>query len=80
LTSSNSLELVERRDVGFRSLQENIDTTTPGGKLIFHTSARWPRLSATSFANARALDSLPLRARGVGSLASTAQGLPDHAC
>src|SRR6266568_7018487 len=27
---------LERRDVGFRSLQENIDTTTPGGKLIFH--------------------------------------------
>jgi len=24
------------RDVGFRSLQESIDTTTPGGKLIFH--------------------------------------------
>jgi hypothetical protein len=22
--------------VGFRSLQENIDTTTPGGNLIFH--------------------------------------------
>jgi len=27
---------LQRRDVGFRSLQENIDTTTPGGKLIFH--------------------------------------------
>jgi DNA invertase Pin-like site-specific DNA recombinase len=27
---------LERRDVGFRSLQENIDTTSPGGKLIFH--------------------------------------------
>src|SRR5216683_3772705 len=27
---------LERCDVGFRSLQENIDTTTPGGKLIFH--------------------------------------------
>ena len=27
---------LERRDIGFRSLQENIDTTTPGGKLIFH--------------------------------------------
>jgi len=27
---------LERRAVGFRSLQENIDTTTPGGKLIFH--------------------------------------------
>jgi DNA invertase Pin-like site-specific DNA recombinase len=27
---------LQRRGVGFRSLQENIDTTTPGGKLIFH--------------------------------------------
>jgi Resolvase, N terminal domain len=27
---------LERRDVGFRSLQEKIDTTTPVGKLIFH--------------------------------------------
>src|SRR6266542_6263083 len=27
---------LERRDIGFRSVQENIDTTTPGGKLIFH--------------------------------------------
>jgi DNA invertase Pin-like site-specific DNA recombinase len=25
-----------RRGVGFRSLTENIDTTTPGGRLIFH--------------------------------------------
>jgi DNA invertase Pin-like site-specific DNA recombinase len=24
------------RQVGFRSLQESIDTTTPGGKLVFH--------------------------------------------
>jgi DNA invertase Pin-like site-specific DNA recombinase len=27
---------LQRRDVGFRSLQEHIDTTTPGGKLVFH--------------------------------------------
>jgi DNA invertase Pin-like site-specific DNA recombinase len=27
------------RGVGFRSLQEAIDTTTPGGKLIFHVFA-----------------------------------------
>ena len=25
-----------RRGVGFKSLQENIDTTTSGGKLVFH--------------------------------------------
>lgn len=27
---------LSERGIGFRSLQENIDTTTPGGKLIFH--------------------------------------------
>jgi DNA invertase Pin-like site-specific DNA recombinase len=27
---------LEGRGVGFRSLTESIDTTTPGGKLIFH--------------------------------------------
>lgn len=27
---------LEKRDVGFRSLQESIDTTTSGGRLIFH--------------------------------------------
>jgi DNA invertase Pin-like site-specific DNA recombinase len=27
---------LQARDIGFKSLQENIDTTTSGGKLIFH--------------------------------------------
>jgi DNA invertase Pin-like site-specific DNA recombinase len=27
---------LQRRDVGFRSMQESIDTTTPTGKLVFH--------------------------------------------
>lgn len=27
---------LEERKVGFRSLRENIDTTTPGGRLVFH--------------------------------------------
>jgi DNA invertase Pin-like site-specific DNA recombinase len=27
------------REVGFRSLQEQVDTTTPGGKLVFHVFA-----------------------------------------
>ena len=27
---------LNNRDIGFKSLTENIDTTTPGGKLIFH--------------------------------------------
>jgi DNA invertase Pin-like site-specific DNA recombinase len=28
---------LEEREIGFKSLTENIDTTTSGGKLIFHT-------------------------------------------
>jgi len=27
---------LQARDIGFRSIQENIDTTTSGGKLVFH--------------------------------------------
>lgn len=30
---------LNERDIGFRSLQEKIDTTTTGGKLIFHVFA-----------------------------------------
>ena len=30
------MTVLSERGIGFRSLQENIDTTTPGGKLIFH--------------------------------------------
>ena len=30
------VEVLENRKIGLRSLQENIDTTTSGGKLIFH--------------------------------------------
>jgi DNA invertase Pin-like site-specific DNA recombinase len=30
------MNLLEERDIGFRSLQEAIDTTTSSGKLIFH--------------------------------------------
>jgi len=31
-----TLTLLSERGIGFRSLTEQIDTTTPGGKLIFH--------------------------------------------
>jgi hypothetical protein len=32
------------RGIGFRNLQEAIDTITPGGKLVFYVSpASWPR-------------------------------------
>ena len=32
----DTLTDLDKRGVGFKSLTENIDTTTPGGKLIFH--------------------------------------------
>jgi DNA invertase Pin-like site-specific DNA recombinase len=28
-----------RRDIGFTSLHEKLDSTTPGGRLVFHVSA-----------------------------------------
>lgn len=31
-----SVQELDNRGVGFKSLQDNIDTTTPGGKLLFH--------------------------------------------
>ena len=31
-----TVEQLEQRGVGFRSLRESIDTTTPGGRLVFH--------------------------------------------
>jgi len=31
-----TVTVLEQRGIGFRSLTESIDTTTPGGKLIFH--------------------------------------------
>lgn len=30
------MEQLERRGIGLRSLSESIDTTTPGGRLVFH--------------------------------------------
>ncbi len=30
---------LRRRDIGFASLHENLDTTTPGGRLVFHVFA-----------------------------------------
>lgn len=34
-----TLELLESREIGFRSLTETIDTTSSGGRLIFHIFA-----------------------------------------
>src|SRR3954470_21416455 len=32
----DTIRQLQERDIGFRSLQEQIDTTTSGGKLVFH--------------------------------------------
>ncbi len=32
----DTIQALSDRGVGFKSLQESIDTTTPGGKLVFH--------------------------------------------
>lgn len=32
----DTFQALEKRGIGFKSLQEAIDTTTPGGKLVFH--------------------------------------------
>lgn len=39
-------QTLKERGIGFRSLRENLDTTTPGGKLVFHffgALAEWER-------------------------------------
>ncbi len=33
------VESLQERGIGFRSLRESLDTTTPGGKLVFHVFA-----------------------------------------
>ena len=35
----DQLQILAERGVGFRSLQETIDTTSPGGRLVFHLFA-----------------------------------------
>jgi DNA invertase Pin-like site-specific DNA recombinase len=44
------------RGIGFRSLQEAIDTTTPAASSSFTSSLPWPSSNATSSANERPRD------------------------
>jgi DNA invertase Pin-like site-specific DNA recombinase len=39
---------LRRRDVGFTSLHENLDTTTPGGRLVFHVFAALAVISSSA--------------------------------
>jgi DNA invertase Pin-like site-specific DNA recombinase len=51
---------LRRRGAGFRSLHEALDTTTPGGRLVFHVFAALAEFSVIS--TRRAADVLDLRA------------------
>ena len=51
-----TIEGMEAGEVGFRSLTEAIDTTTSGGRLIFHISHPSPNSSALSSVTAPARD------------------------
>ena len=47
---------LQNAEKGFRSLQENIDTSTSGGKLFSTSLGRWPNLSGTLSEIGRRLD------------------------
>lgn len=51
---------LQDRGVGFKSLHENIDTTTPTGRLTFTFLPRWPSSNAISSESERSLVSLRL--------------------
>ncbi len=40
---------LEERGVGFKSVQESIDTTTPGGRLVFHVFSALAQFSSWSW-------------------------------
>lgn len=62
---------LRRREVGFTSLHENLDTTTPGGRLVFHVFAALAEFSGNSSSPAPAKASPP-----PGPAAASAGGPP----
>jgi DNA invertase Pin-like site-specific DNA recombinase len=52
------------RGIGFRSLQEAIDTTTPGGKLVFHVFAALAEFERDLIRERTAAGLVAARARG----------------
>jgi DNA invertase Pin-like site-specific DNA recombinase len=52
------------RGIGFRSLQEAIDTTTPGGKLVFHVFAALAEFERDLIRERTAAGLAAARARG----------------
>ena len=52
------------REIGFRSVQEAIDTTTPGGKLVFHVFAALAKFERDLIRERTAAGLAAARARG----------------
>jgi len=40
----DAITTLEQRGVGFRSLREQVDTTTAAGRLVFHLFGAWARM------------------------------------
>jgi len=59
---------LDDQGIGFHSVTESVDTTTPGGKLVFHIFGCSRSLSVTSSANGR-MPGSPRRGRGAGKAA-----------
>lgn len=55
---------LQRRDIGFRSLTEAIDTTTPGGRLIFHIFAALAEFERSIIQERTIAGLIAARARG----------------
>lgn len=47
-------EELRQRGVNFRSITDNIDTSTPMGRFFFHIMARWRKWSGNSLLNVHA--------------------------
>jgi DNA invertase Pin-like site-specific DNA recombinase len=58
------------RGVGFRSLQEAIDTTTPGGKLVFHVFAALAEFERDLIRERTAAGLAAARARAAATVAA----------
>jgi DNA invertase Pin-like site-specific DNA recombinase len=60
----DTVPALAERGVGFRSLQEAIDTTTPGGKLVFHVFAALAEFERALIRERTAAGLVTARARG----------------
>jgi DNA invertase Pin-like site-specific DNA recombinase len=59
-----TVRALEARGIGFKSLRENIDTTTSGGKLVFHIFAALAEFERDIIRERTAAGLVAARARG----------------